>query len=423
MENQAVSGLSDAYRRQAWTMTILSTIGVVCSVISTVLMNTGLFIKPLGESFGWSRGDIVTSLSIGAVVMGTANPFVGQLIDKFGSRRMLISSQLCYGLATALVPTLIMSNGLSGLYIGFALVSAFGAGSTIVGYIRLLSGWFSGPLLHRRGFALGCASAGVALGGAISAPVALYGIAHFGWAGGFRLLAVAPLLIALPISIFFIREAPVERAADGGQVQLTGMALGEAMRTGLFWKLIALVFLIASCLQGLAIHMAPFLQDVGLSVSLLAIVTSFNAAIGIPSRLVAGHLFDRFFAPRVAFVVFALPAFGALLMAGYPVLATALVGSVLLGIGQGAESDLIGYLVSRYFGLRHSGRIFGTVYGFFMLGVAFGPFAAARAHDITHSYQTSFVMATIGLGAICAILLTLPRFPEEYGRPVAGGMH
>lgn len=421
MASLAMADVSGSYRRQAWTMVVLSTVGVVCSVISTVLMNTGLFIRPLAESFGWSRGQIVSSLSIGALIMGAANPFVGQLIDRFGSRRMLIASLAFYGASTALIPLLIDWQGLRGLYLGFGLISAFGAGSTIVGYIRLLSTWFSGPLLHSRGFALGCASAGVALGGALSAPVALYGISHLGWAGGFRLLALGPLLVALPISIFFIQEAPAEQEADGGHSQLSGMSLADAMRTGLFWRMVVLVFLIASCLQGLAIHMAPFLQDVGLSVSLLAVITSFNAAIGIPSRLIAGHLFDRFFAPKVAFAVFALPAFGAFLMAAHPVLATALLGSVLLGVGQGAESDLIGYLVSRYFGLRHSGRIFGSVYASFMVGVAFGPFAAARAHDLTKTYQTSFIMATIGLCAICGILLTLPRFPSQYARPIAGG--
>lgn len=412
-------GLSATYQRQAWLMTFLSTIGVMCSVISMVLMNTGLFIRPLSQSFGWSRGQIVASLSIGAIVMALANPFVGQLIDKFGSRRMLIVSQMGYGLATLVVPTLIGWKGLNGLYMGFALICSFGAGSTVVGYIRLLSGWFSGPLLHRRGFALGCASAGVALGGAISAPLAIYSIAHFGWAGGFRVLAFGPLVIALPLSIFLIREAPVERAADAGKVTLEGVSLREAASSNLFWRLILLVFLIASCLQGLAIHMAPFLQDNGLPLSMLAVVTSFNAAIGVPSRLVAGHLFDRFFAPKVAFVVFMLPAFGAILMAGFPVLWTAIIGSVLLGVGQGAESDLIGYLVSRYFGLRYSGRIFGTIYASFMLGVAFGPFAAGHAHDLTHSYQTSFVMAAIGLISICLILLSLPTFPKEYARPKA----
>jgi predicted MFS family arabinose efflux permease len=200
-------------------------------------------------------------------------------------------------------------------------------------------------------------------------------------------------------------------------VDLPGMTLREASKTPEFRMLLLLVFLISACLQGLAIHMAPFLLDVGVSISVLAIATTFNAAIGIPSRLIAGHLFDSFFAPRVAFFIFALPACGALLTAGYPVAAIALFGSVLLGIGQGAESDMIGYLVSRYFGLKHTGRIFGTVYGVFMVGIAVGPFAAGRAHDYTGSYQSTFLMAGIGLCIICFILLRLPKFPTEFENP------
>lgn len=404
-------------RRKAWWMVAFATTGVLCCVISTVMINTGLFIKPLGASYGWSRGDVVASLSIGAIVMALVNPFVGKLLDRFGTRRVLIASQLTFGLTTLAIPTLIEAGGLTGLYIGFALVSAFGAGSTIVGYVRLLSGWFSGPLLHSRGFALGCCSAGVPLGAAISGPLAIYLIANHGWAEGFYGLALMPLLIALPVSTFLIEEAPIQRDAMTSHVDLPGMTLREASRTAHFKMLLVMVFLIAACLQGMAIHMAPYLQDVGLSVGALAAITTFNAAIGIPSRLIAGHLFDRFFAPKVAFFIFALPAAGALMMAGYPMVGIALVGSILLGIGQGAESDLIGYLVSRYFGLKNTAQIFGTIYAVFMLGIAAGPFAVGRAHDYTQSYQSSFALAGLGLCIICVILLRLPKFPAEYGHP------
>ena len=239
------------YRRQAWTMAACATIGVMCCVISMVMINTGIFIRPLHAAFGWSRGQVVASLSIGALVMAAANPFVGQLIDLVGSRRMLIISQLGFGLATAAIPSLVAWNGLGGFYIGFALVSALGAGSTIVGYVRLLSGWFSGPLLHSRGFALGCCSAGVPLGAAISGPLAIFLISHYGWVTGFHGLALMPLLVALPLSLFVIREAPVQIAAEGGQVELAGMTLGEASRTHHFWQLIVLVFLIAATCRGL----------------------------------------------------------------------------------------------------------------------------------------------------------------------------
>lgn len=401
-------------RRQAWAMVAYSTLGVMCCAISTVMINTGLFIRPIQADFGWTRGQIVASLSIGALVMAVANPFVGQLIDRVGTRCVLIISQLGVGTATASVPYLTEVYGLQGFYLGFALISSLGAGSTIVGYLRLLSSWFSGPLLSSRGFALGCCSAGVPLGAALTAPLAVSIIESVGWQSAFFALAAAPILIALPISVFAVREAPTTKVTSSGAADLPGLTLAQASRTSTFWILIVLVLLISSCLQGQAIHMAPFMKDISMPAPLFAIMVTLIPAIGIPSRLIAGYLFDRFFAPKVAFVVFALPAVAALLMAGFPTTATVVMGGILLGVGQGAESDLIGYLVSRYFGLKQSGRIFGTIYGAFMVGIAFGPYAIGRLFDYTQSYRTSFAAAGIGLCVICLLLLCLPRFPAEF---------
>jgi MFS family permease len=388
-----------------------ATVGTMCCAISVILANTGLFMRPLHAAMGWSRGDIALSLSLAALVMAAANPIIGTLIDRFGTRPVLIVSQATYGLSLAALPSLTEAFGLHGLYFAYVLIAGLGAGSTIVGYVRLLSGWFSGDYLSQRGAALGACSAGVPLGIAISGSLAVLAIGHFGWQAGFWTLAAFPLLIGLPVTVIFVRDAPIMISAGHGQ--LPGMTLKEAAGTRQFWLLVASVLIISSCLQGMQIHVPPYLADIGLSRSGLAAMVFFNGLIGIPSRLIAGRLFDRFFAPRVAMAVFALAALGALLMASYPILLIGLAGSVLLGVGQGAESDFIGYSVSRYFGLRHSGQIFGTIYGIFMLGVAGGPYLFGAAFDYWKNYDVPFLAAALGLGALCAILMFYPRFKKN----------
>lgn len=394
-------------------MAAFATIGTMCCSISVVLINTGFFMRPLNDEFGWSRGDVALALSVAAIVMALANPIMGDLLDRFGTRRLLVFSLATYGIATALVPFFVDLAGLTGLYIGFAVLSAFGAGSTIVGYIRLLGGWFSGPMLKSRGLAMGCCSSGVVLGAAISGPLVIFLIDHFGWKGGFWGLSLLPLLVGLPVTALFVRDAPGMEKTENARADLPGMTMAEVFRSRPFWIMTAMVLLISSCLQGMAIHIAPFLSDAGLSESALAMITMFNALIAIPARLIAGHLFDKFFAPRVAIVVFLLPALGALLMAVHPVLLIGLMGSVLLAVGQGAESDYIGYLVSRYFGMRNTGRIFGLVYGIFMLGIALGPFMFGKAYDLWGDYTVPFAWATVGLTLLCVLMLFLPRFRED----------
>lgn len=404
--------------RDAWRMVAYTTIGTACCTIAVVLVNTGIFMRPIGQSLGWSRGDIALALSIGALVMALCNPIIGELIDRFGTRPVLIFSLAAQGIATALIPLLAESYGLAGYYVGYALICSLGAGSTVVGYVRLLSGWFSGDLQASRGLALGCCSSGVVLGAALTGPLAIFLASRYGWQAGYFGLSVIPLLIGLPIALFCIREAPIDVAAHAGALGLDGLTLVQALRSRIFWILALAVLLISSCLQGMAIHIAPYLTDKGMSPHFLATLTMIDFMLGIPARLAAGYLFDRFFAPYVAIGIFALPALGALLMAGNSFLAFDIAGTVLLALGQGAESDFIGYLVSRYFGLAHSGKIFGSIYGIFMVGIAVGPYLFGIIYDSVGSYVIPFVGAAIGLGILCALCGLLPRFPQSSGRAI-----
>lgn len=405
--NQAESD----FTRRAWFMVWMSMLGTMCCSTSVILINVGVFMKPLAASFGWSRGAIALSLSIGAISMALANPFVGKAIDRYGVRPVLITSLLGYGLATAALPFLVGAGQVWGLYVGYALVAGVGAGSNVIAYVRILSGWFSGPMNNFRGLALGISSAGVPLGAAITGPLGVLLIARFGWQGGYWGLALLPLLVGLPIAMFAIRPAPHEAAAHEAESERSGLTLAEAMRTVPFWVLMGIVLLMSSCLQGISIHIAPLLSDLKLSPDGLALVLALDGFLGIGGRILAGFLFDRFFAPRVSLVIFGIAAASSFALAGFGGVVVAIVATLLITIGSGAESDFVGYLVGRYFGLKAYGQIFGVIYGTFMVGIALGPYLFGLAFDAWGDYRIPFLIAGLGLSALCGLLLLLPRFP------------
>lgn len=401
--------------RAAWLMVWMSMLGTMCCSTSVVLVNVGVFMKPLGQQIGWSRGEIALSLSIGALSMALANPFVGRLIDRFGVRPVLIASLIGYGVATACVPLMIQVGGLAGLYVGYALIAGVGAGSNVIAYVRVLSGWFSGPLNNSRGFALGLASAGVPLGSTISGPLGVLLIAHFGWKGGYWGLALLPICIGLPIAIFAIRMAAHEAHSTPGapnpqRVEHDGHTILEAMATRPFWLMVGIVLLMSSCLQGIGIHTAPLLSDRGLRPEGLAMVLAINGVLGIVGRVGAGYLFDRFFAPLVAIGIFGIAAAASFLLVGVPGLFIAIAATMLVTVGSGAESDLVGYLVGRYFGLKAYGQIFGVIYGMFMVGIAIGPYLFGLAFDHFGDYRIPFSLAGAGLIILCLLLAMMPRF-------------
>ena len=63
----------------------------------------GLYVKPLQETFGWSRTEILGSLSFWAIGSLTA-PLLGRFMDNYGARPLLAGSLAVFGLSLVLRP-------------------------------------------------------------------------------------------------------------------------------------------------------------------------------------------------------------------------------------------------------------------------------------------------------------------------------
>ncbi len=92
----------------------------------------------------------------------------------------------------------------------------------------------------------------------------------------------------------------------------------------------------------------------------------------ILGRVSCGYLVDRYFAPYVAVVFLVGPAVGIALLALDSGTSTVYLAAVLLGLGLGAEFDLLSYFISRYLGLKVYGKIYGLMYSAFSLGAGSG---------------------------------------------------
>ncbi len=90
----------------------------------------------------------------------------------------------------------------------------------------------------------------------------------------------------------------------------------------------------------------------------------------------------------------------------------AILGAVAVGISIGAELDLIGYLVSRYFRRDHFGKIYGWLYSSVLIGSAASPVAYGLIADWTGSYQIALYLASTLLGLVGMLFLTLPQFTQ-----------
>jgi len=223
-------------------------------------------------------------------------------------------------------------------------------------------------------------------------------------------------VVAFPVVTIFIREPG--RTITRGNSVLPGLTVGESVRSASFWLLAIPVFLVVTAINGIVGHLVPMLTDRGFAVGQATAALSAVGLSTIAGRLVSGYLLDRFFAPRVAAALFLLPLAGVGILAAGPGGPALILAAIALGFGLGAEVDVIGFMVSRYFGLRAFGEIYGCMFAIFTVGTGLGPVLMGLSFDETRSY--TLALAVFGIALVCASVLVsrLGRYTfPAHGRP------
>lgn len=84
---------------------------------------------------------------------------------------------------------------------------------------------------------------------------------------------------------------------------------------------------------------------------------------------------------------------------------------MLVGIGAGAEFDVAAFLVSRYFGMREYGRLFGIHLGLITLASTLAPWLFGQLYRSTGTYQATLMICgpVFLIGGLS--LLALGRYP------------
>jgi cyanate permease len=140
-------------------------------------------------------------------------------------------------------------------------------------------------------------------------------------------------------------------------------------------------------------HLPALLSDRGASVELISGVVAIGSAGSLFGRLFTGMALDRFPVRHVAAVFFAGQVVGfVLLMQG---LDWTLPAGFLLGAVQGAEIDIMGFVVARRFGSRAYSRIFGTCFAVTLIGAMLGPILMAAIFDHTGSYALGLMILSV----------------------------
>ncbi len=409
LEAPAAGGSRETPR--GWLVVLAAMVGVAVGLSPLPFYTVGMFAPELSKAFGWSFASMMGSIGVQSAAVMFSSPLAGFAVDRWGARPVAMLSLLFFGLCFM---SLSLSNGSLTLYYGqWAVMSVLGAGTLSATWTRVVNGWFD----RNRGLALGIASTGTGLTGFLIKPFTAWLIADFGWRTAFAVIGLLPIVLGIPMIAWLFREnrytGPQTTADTAAPLEEYGLSLGEALRGARFWILAIAFFLIAFALTAPTPNLENILKLFDFQLAEIGRITaSFGLAV-IAGRIVGGFMLDRFWAPACAFVTLLVPAFGSWLLSGSSLSSEgALVAVLCIGFGAGFEFDLLAYLISRYFGQRSYGAIYGCFYTVIAFGGGLGPVVYGYAFDVTGSYGAALML---GVGCVLvggASLLLLGAYPR-----------
>lgn len=261
---------------------------------------------------------------------------------------------------------------------------------------KIVSGWFD----NRRGLALGIAMGGTGLGAALIPQIVRFVIENHGWRSAYLAIGALTLLFGFLSIAILVRDPPKSPGdtSQGTEMPLSGLTLGEAMRTGAFWIILSTVVLLTTLLNGITAHLVPMMTDRGITATAAAAMFAPYGIALLIGRFFTGIVFDYVFAPFVTGGICIIAAAGAVLLASGLGSAAPLIAVICIGFANGAETDALGYLTGRYFGLKHYAAIYGFFFASFAFATALGPFLLGLSFDQTHSYNNAlygFIVAQV----------------------------
>lgn len=393
--------------RRGWGVVLAALLGIGLGLSPVPFYTIGMLAPELNKAFGWAFSAMMMGLPIMTLGVLVASPLVGLLADRFGVRRVALSSIVLFSLS-------FMAFGLNPgsitlFYLNWAVMAVVGAGTLPITWTRAVNNRFD---VHK-GLALGLSLIGTGIFGFMVKPLTAWLIAEHGWRAAYVAVGTLPLLIALPIAYLAFHDA------EGSGGTAAGLSFREALRSYRFWVLAFSFTLVSFSVGGLIPNMENILKTAGFArAEVVALVTLIGLSV-TAGRLVGGWLIDRLWAPGVACVMIGLPAVACYLLASSELSVSAARGAiVMIGIASGVEYDLMAFLVARYFGMKSYGAIYGAQYGFFALGAGLAPVVFGRAFDNTGNYNSVLLLSAVFLIVGAASLLALGRYRSFSNKPL-----
>ncbi len=402
---------------------------VVCACIliegagQGILLNTfNVFIKPVTDSLGFSRGLFAAYSTICTGVSVVLLPWYGKVLQGPSAKRVI---QLC-AFVTVLVPLgYSVSSRLIHFYL-LAVVSGIfinGVGmamaGTVVGY------WFQ----EKRGLATGIAFAGSGIMGSIAVPLITAVISAYGWRVGYRVVSLAAFLLYLPALMWLLKIRPEECGMrpygvewqESSPATCQGVSRKEAMSTPAMWLFLPAMFLATISTQAMYGNSLAYFSDLGYTTAVIGIAGSLMYAVLAIGRVGSGWIFDRMGAlASVMMVSFLLLVTGVLFLCAGVSVGFVVAAVLVLGSVSGGVALIPSHWVRSCYGEKEFSSIYAIAMVPIQLALATGPLAGASIYDCFGSYSPAWIMGIVAAAVAWILFVISYQFQKKEKRNETG---
>jgi len=390
-------------------------------VAGTIFYGFTAFIEPLANEFGWSYTQISLAASLRGLEMGLLAPFVGILVDRFGSRKLLLSGSLVLGFGIILLG---FTKSLAMFYGAFILI-AFGAGGcTSVVTMTAVANWFDKNV----GKAMGVTVSGFGASGMII-PLIVWMIEAFGWRMTLIVLGIGTWIIGVPAA-FVMRNKP-ENGLDVSIIEKSDKRNDLSQKRNddkrfryteilnkksfLFINLAEVIRLMA--LMAVVTHIMPYLSTMDISRMNSGLMAAGIPLLSIAGRFGFGWLGDIFEKKYVMAISFSLMALGMLALCHIQLTGMIYIFLFFFSNGYGGIAALRGAWLREYYGKENFGKYLGIMMGFGACGGIIGPTTAGWVFDMTGSYYFVWLALSALIG-LAIILIWRIESKDELKKPL-----
>lgn len=259
----------------------------------------GLYVIPVSEALGITRGDYSLAFSAKALAGALSVVLSGPLLRRYVYRKMASGF---LAVATAAFFVLCTCRNLVMLYLGAIMIGVCEGTCLTAGATFIIGSWF-----HRyRGSVLGCVTAATGIGGSAMCILLTHIIGSVGWRASYAACAIISAVMGLLVAMF-IRdhpgtmglkpfgegELPVKNKREKrSEDHWHGFPMQQLVRMPNFYLTLLEVFLSCLCLYIAFYVIVPYLQSKGFSSGEAASMQSIMLLGMAGFKLLSGVLSD-----------------------------------------------------------------------------------------------------------------------------------